>query len=95
MNPQTNAEYSRDQMEVLQLLQKYPSLNLKPLIELVTEDEGPEYLESFCNELIHLIAQLYREEDAGILPKHIMQTIQQLHQLREVFRKLRSAPSWP
>ncbi len=95
MNPQANAEHSQDKAKVLQLLQKYPNLNLAPLIELVTEDEEPEYLESFCNELIHLIAQLYREDDSGILPNQIMQTIRQLHQIREVLRKLRGAPSWP
>jgi hypothetical protein len=64
-------------------------------VELVTEDEEPEYLEAFCNEVIALLAGLYREEQTAVLPNQIMRVICQLHTLREAFRRLRNAPAWP
>jgi hypothetical protein len=94
----TNANYpnpSRDHEKLLQLIGKHPGLNLLPLVELVAEDEEPEYLEAFCNEVIGLVAGLYREEQTTVLPNQVMRVILQLHTLRETFRRLRNAPSWP
>jgi hypothetical protein len=64
-------------------------------VELVTEDEEPGYLEAFCNEVIHLLSQLYREEQTAVPPNQIMQVICGLHTLREAFRRLCNAPAWP
>ena len=92
----TNATHPNPSHEkLLQLIGKHPGLNLLPLVELVAEDEEPEYLEAFCNEVIGLLAQLYREEHTAVLPNQVMRVILQLHTLRETFRRLRNAPSWP
>ena len=88
-----NAEHSQTQL--LELIQQNPSLNLKPLFELVVE-ETPDYLEAFCNEAIFSLSELLRDDcQGGVLPAHVMHIIHQLHALREVFRLVRRAPSWP
>lgn|GEM_PF-1463906 len=91
----THPNPSRDHEKLLQLIGKHPGLNLLPLVELVAEDEEPEYLEAFCNEVIGLLAPLYREEQTAVPPNHVMRVMLQLHALRETFRRLRNAPSWP
>jgi hypothetical protein len=91
----TTPKLPEDHEKLLQLIGKHPGLNLLPLVELVAEDEEPEYLEAFCNEVISLLAQLYREEQTAVLPNQIMRIICQLHTLREAFRRLRKAPAWP
>jgi hypothetical protein len=90
-NPNTVPDHEK----LLHLIRKHPGLNLLPLVELVAEDEEPEYLEAFCNEVIYLLAQLYREEQTAVLSSQVMQVICQLHTMREAFRRLRNAPAWP
>ena len=94
-NPSNHPNPSHDHEKLLQLIGRHPGLNLLPLVELVVEDEEPEYLEAFCNEAIHLLAQLYREEQTAVLPNQVMRVIGGLHTLREAFRRLRNAPVWP
>jgi hypothetical protein len=88
-----NAE--RSHTTLLELIEKNPSLNLQPLVELVVE-ETPDYLEAFCNQAIFSLSELLRDDQqGGVFPERVMQIIHQLHSLREAFRQVRGATAWP
>jgi len=91
----TNHAPPQDAAKMLQLLHTHQGLNPLPLLELLVE-QTPDRLGAFCNQAIFALSELLRDEQpTGVLPGHVMQQVQQLHTLREAFRQVRGAPSWP
>ena len=90
-----NPEPPHDHVKMLELIEQYPGLNLLLLLKMLLQDT-PEYLEAFCNQVIITVAELLREDQpGGVLPSHVLEVIVQLPALRESFRKVRGAPTWP
>ncbi len=90
-----HSQPTHDHAKAFQLIEQNPGLNLLPLLEMVVQ-ETPDYLEAFCNQAIITVSELLRDDQpGGVLPYHVLQVIIGLHTLREAFRQVRNAPSWP